>query len=52
MTATVQVTDSVAETISFGLHAISDEDTTPSDNNNCYFNSDRKMLETSLAGIS
>ena len=42
MTATAQVTDTVEETFSFGSDAISDEDTTPSDNNNCYFNSDRK----------
>ena len=32
MTATAQVTDTVEETISFGSHAISDEDTTLSDN--------------------
>ena len=41
MTATAQVTDTVEETFSFRSDAISDEDTTPSDNNNCYFNSDR-----------
>ena len=51
MTATAQVTDTVEETFSFGSDAISDEDTTPSDNNNCYFNSDRKVLEASLIGI-
>ena len=51
MTATVQVTDTVEETFSFGSDAISDEDTTPSDNNNCYFNSDQKVLEASLTSI-
>ena len=40
MTATAQITDTVEETFSFGSDAISDEDTTPSDN--CYFNSDRR----------
>ena len=41
MTATTQVTETVEETFSFGSDAISDKDTTPSDNSNCYFNSDR-----------
>ena len=41
MTATAQVTDTVEETFSFGSDVVSDEDTTPSDNNNCCFNSDR-----------
>ena len=54
MTATAQVTDTVEETFSFGSDAISDEDTTPSENNSCYFNivtEDGKVLEDSLTGI-
>ena len=52
MTATAQVTNTVEETFTLGSDPISDEDTTPSDNNNnCYFNSDRKVLEASLTGI-
>ena len=51
MTATVQDTDNVEETFSFGSDAIFDKDTTPSDNNNCYFKSDRKVWEASLTGI-
>ena len=43
--------DTVEEALSFGSDAISDEETTPSDNNNCYFNSDRKVLEASLTGV-
>ena len=40
---TAQVTDTVEETFIFGSDPISDEDTTLSDNNNnCYFNSDRR----------
>ena len=42
MTETAQVTDTVEETFSFGSDAVSDEDTTPSDKNNYYFNSDRR----------
>ena len=54
MTSTAQVTDTVEETFSFGSDAISEEDTTPSENNNCYFNivtEDGKVLEDSLTGI-
>ena len=50
MTATAQATDTVEETFSFGSDAISNEDTTPSDNN-CYLNSDLKVLEAILTGI-
>ena len=38
MTATAKLTDTVEETFSFGSDAICDEDTTPSENSNCYFN--------------
>ena len=51
MTATEQVTDTVEETFTFGSDSISDKDTTPSENNNCYFNivtEDGKVLEASL----
>ena len=54
MTATVQVTDTVEETFTFGSDPIYDEDTTLSDNNNCYtliVTEGGKVWEASLTGI-